>query len=652
MKKVEIKETGIHVNGKYVPMISGEFHYWRTPPDAWEQVFASMQELGFTMVATYIPWDFHEVKKGSFDFTGKTSESRNLVRWLELCKKNGFHVIIRPGPYIYAEWNLGGPPEYAHKHIKNSPEFLAAAEVWIKGVSHALKPFLATKGGPIVMLQACNETVGHYEYAGFDDPKYKKIEELYKKYVKERFPKIKDFNEAADKNYKDFSRVELPRVNASWGGCSFKDIDLGTLPTSVNECKLLIDFGKWYTETYLAEITRLFKKHGIDVPVFANLVGWYWPQNWERLEKAVGLVSMDTYYQNMLPGDLYYAFTKLYKLFCSTSRFPTAVEFQCGVWDPMVKTTGVISERHFYFTTMAAFAAGLKGISYYMLVNRDNWYFAPINEWGKIRQDAVRVVKRTTETLRKLQFEHLRRTTRIALAWYAPHTEHFLFTGRKQVHLEYRHKDISKMIYNEDYPQAWDLYKRMMRAGIDLDVVSLTGDRKLPEFLVYGGYPFMDWPVAEKLYRYVTAGGKLIVYGTLPEADVSGHTTYELFKDLLKNIRTSKAKGIFSIKCGKGAIYFAPENQGDPREFLKEIGYAEPVHSAVHGVSTSIHLNTKTKKQLVFITNNNFDKTEVKLTVERGCKSTTLVDIVDGEKYPLREPLTIDKKDVRVFYLT
>jgi beta-galactosidase len=652
MKKVEIKDNGIFVDGKYVPMVSGEFHYWRTPPDAWEKVFASMKELGFSMVATYIPWDFHEIKKGSYDFSGKTSEHKNLVCWLELADKKGFKVIIRPGPYIYAEWNLGGPPDYAFKYPKYSEEFLELAEVWIKNISHALKPFLATKGGPIILLQACNETVGHYEYANFDDPKYKKIEGIYKQYIKERFPKIKDFNEAADKNYKDFSKVELPQIKAGWGGCNLREIDLGTLPASLNECKILIDFGKWYTEAYLKEIYNLYKKQGIDVPIFANLVGWYWPQNWERLKKVVDLVSMDTYYQNLLPGDLYAAFTKLYKLFAGTSKFPTAVEFQCGVWDPMVKITGVMSERHFYFTTMVAFACGLKGISYYMLVNRDNWYFAPINEWGKIRNDAVKVVNRTTETLEKLSFENLRRTTKIAVAWYAPHTEHFLFTGKKQVHLEFRHKDISRMPFAEDYPQGWDLYRSLTRAGIDCDVISLTGEREWPEFLVYGGYPFMEWPLAEKLYKYVCAGGKLIVYGALPEVDITGHAHYDLFKDLLKYQRTCRAKGVFSIKCGRGAIYFGPENQTNHREFLKEVGYAEPVHSEVPGVYTSIHLNTKTKKQVVFITNNNFERTEVKLTVERGCKHQNLVDIVDNKKYPLRGQLTIDKKDVRVFYLT
>jgi len=650
-QKIEIKENGIFVGGKLIQMISGEFHYWRVPPDAWDSIFDAMKKLGFAMVATYIPWDFHEIKKGTFDFTGKTSEHKNLKKWLELCSKHKMSVIIRPGPYIYAEWNYGGPPEYVVKYPRLSKEFLAHSEVWIKSISVFLKPYLVTQGGSIVLLQPCNEVTGSYENS--PDARSDKILDIYKSYCKEKFSSINELNASTHKNYKDFSKITIPDIPSAWGGCCFRDIDLSHLPTTLAECKLFIEFGKWYTEKYLKYVADLYKKSGIDVPIIVNLVGWYWPQNFERLEKILDLTSMDTYYQNMLPGDLYCAFTKLYKIYSRISKFPTAVEFQCGVWDPMIKQIGVMSERHFYYTSLVAIASGLKGINYYMLVNRDNWYFAPINEWGKIRVAAQKVVQRTTSVMKKLSIENLERTTSLGIAWYAPHTEHFLFTGKKQVHLEYKHKEISKMPFNEDYPHVWNIYRSMTNYGFDLDIVSITDDKEFPPYLIYSGYPFMEWPIAEKLYKYVASGGKLIVFGSLPEVDISGEMKYDLFKDLLKNLRTYKAKGVFSIKIGKGAIYYAPEDGStNYRTFFKEVGYTEDICSAIPGIFTSMHVDKKTKKNILFVINNNFVKKECKLTVSRMCKFTRLTDIEDKKKYLLRDTLTIDKKDVRVFYLS
>ena len=79
MPKVEIRNQKIFVGKKEVPLISGEIHYWRLNPHAWREALKRTKEMGLEIISTYVPWDFHEYKRGHFDFTGKTDEAH--VQW-------------------------------------------------------------------------------------------------------------------------------------------------------------------------------------------------------------------------------------------------------------------------------------------------------------------------------------------------------------------------------------------------------------------------------------------------------------------------------------------------------------------------------------------------------------------------------------------
>ena len=114
-----------------------------------------VKSMGFNSLSVYIMWNYHEVKRGVFDYE---TENKNLTLFLELAKKLDLYVLIRPGPYVCAEWDFGGLPARflvdPNLTIRsNTPIYLAETKVYFASLVPLLKPYLSSNGGPIVLLQ-------------------------------------------------------------------------------------------------------------------------------------------------------------------------------------------------------------------------------------------------------------------------------------------------------------------------------------------------------------------------------------------------------------------------------------------------------------------------------------------------------------------
>lgn len=140
-------------------MISGEMHPARIPREYWRHRVQMARAMGCNTVAAYIFWNYHESKEGSFDFeTG----NRNIREFIKICQEENMWVILRPGPYVCAEWDFGGLPPYLLKipDIKircMDTRYMAAATRYINRLSKEIVPLQCSKGGPIVMVQIENE---------------------------------------------------------------------------------------------------------------------------------------------------------------------------------------------------------------------------------------------------------------------------------------------------------------------------------------------------------------------------------------------------------------------------------------------------------------------------------------------------------------
>lgn len=154
----EIKDGQFVRDGKPTRIISGEMHYARIPHQYWRHRLQMLKAMGLNAVATYVFWNFHEPEPGKWDFTG----DRNLAEYIKIAGEEGLMVILRPGPYVCAEWEFGGYPWWLQNveglELRRDNElFLKYTKLYIERLFREVNKLQVTKGGPIIMVQAENE---------------------------------------------------------------------------------------------------------------------------------------------------------------------------------------------------------------------------------------------------------------------------------------------------------------------------------------------------------------------------------------------------------------------------------------------------------------------------------------------------------------
>jgi Glycosyl hydrolases family 35 len=155
---LEWGEDGFVRDGAAHRVVSGAVHYFRVHPRLWEDRLRRVRALGVNTVDTYVPWNFHELPGGQVDFTGW----RDVGRFVRLAGELGLDVILRPGPYICAEWEFGGLPArlLAVPGLRlrcADPAYLAEVDGWFDALVPEVLPLLASRGGPVVAVQVENE---------------------------------------------------------------------------------------------------------------------------------------------------------------------------------------------------------------------------------------------------------------------------------------------------------------------------------------------------------------------------------------------------------------------------------------------------------------------------------------------------------------
>ncbi len=160
------KDKNFLMNGEPYTVLSGAMHYFRIPREYWLDRLMKLKECGFNTVETYTCWNLHEKEEGVFDFSGML----DVEAYVALAESLGLNVIVRPGPYICAEWEFGGLPawllRYPDMEIRcNDPVFIEKVRRYYTALFDQLRPHLCTKGGGIIMVQIENE------YGSYGDDK-------------------------------------------------------------------------------------------------------------------------------------------------------------------------------------------------------------------------------------------------------------------------------------------------------------------------------------------------------------------------------------------------------------------------------------------------------------------------------------------------
>ena len=153
-----VADGQFQLDGKPFQVISGEMHYPRIPREYWRARLKMARAMGLNAITTYVFWNQHEPTPGVYDFSG----NNDVAEFIREAQQEGLYVILRPGPYVCAEWEFGGYPAWLLKNpaivIRSSdPKYMQPATRWIKRLGKELAPLQVGNGGPILLVQVENE---------------------------------------------------------------------------------------------------------------------------------------------------------------------------------------------------------------------------------------------------------------------------------------------------------------------------------------------------------------------------------------------------------------------------------------------------------------------------------------------------------------
>lgn len=499
------------INNKEEFLISAEIHYFRIDCENWRKVIEHAINIGCNSVAFYTPWFVHEYKEGEFDFVGKTNPKYNLVGFLELIKEYNLYIILRPGPYIYAEMtNLGLPMwlvnEYSDDKITtivdgeltesefnfafahNNPVFREKTKNYILKIIETCKPYLDS----IIMVQLCNEIPG----LDVDDHSTYRNEYL-QNYIRDRF-ELEKFNEIFDKEYDNYNEINILDI------CEHKNYKHLHLEEYYTE--YYTDYFKFLKNIYEENDFRCNYVHNAYNPRAISL----FPKIKERMEELI--VGVDNYYS--LFGSLN---DKSCSYFCEfgvsyikniLNNVPYVLEHECGFWLDSPKVYG----EELYLFTFWSLLYGYKGINLYLFhqgmnekgmgfnSNEHNWQsLVDMNgektekyDWVKKAIDDAKNTISVNEDVMydcALSFEHFPGLIWDKLSKQTEEFYHFLFKANHQPEII----DIIKSPIDElkKYKVIYFLVDEKLSHEMQLRIIELI-ELKLPIVLV-GNMPTNDW---------------------------------------------------------------------------------------------------------------------------------------------------------------
>ena len=241
------------LDGKPFQIISGEMHPARIPAEYWRHRIQMAKAMGCNTIAAYVFWNYHESEPGVFDFQ---TENHNIARFIRIVQEEGMWLLLRPGPYVCAEWDFGGLPSWllSIPDIKvrcMDPRYTEAVERYIKSLALQVKKLQVTKGGPVLMVQVENE----YGSYGNDREYMKWLQRVWKE-----------------------NGIEVPFYTAD-GATPFM-LEAGSLPDAA------IGLDPGVNAANFAQATHV----NSNVPSFCSELypGWltHWGEKWQRPDTA------------------------------------------------------------------------------------------------------------------------------------------------------------------------------------------------------------------------------------------------------------------------------------------------------------------------------------------------------------------------------
>ena len=510
---IQLDEHGLRIDGVFHPLVAGEFEYWRNNDLYWRKILSQMRKSGLELVSTFVCWDFHEIEKGNFDFTGRTHPQRDLARFIDLCGEEGFKVLIRVGPNIDAEWPTRGPAPDVTPLERLHPKYLERTRHYIQALGQVLVPRLHTRGGPIVLLSIDNEAYFPYSTGVASDPTagslpvpyaHQFVMSKYKEWLKQKYTSPEALTEAWSIPDLTFDNVEEPNYRQA----------------SLTEALDSFDFISDILHEAFVQLKSMCIEAGIDLPIYTNMKQFTHYINWRALESIVDSHGLNLHMSHLWPGDQRLVASWYCRLQRALVKFPWAAEFQGGtsIKPPGLDVLfGMFGLEHNRFTSMLAMTLGLRGICYYMFVERDDCHWCPISPIGKVRpnmagfQDAIRVLK---------QLRPDTHFSTLGLIWSLDHhRSHIasLFNNWQNLYDLWIHMSEPK-----ELAPWWRIFRQLHDSDIDFDIAPMDQDLNKYKVLIYAGPDFARKEDLERLKDWLNTGGTLIVTTAIPTRTLDG----------------------------------------------------------------------------------------------------------------------------------
>lgn len=614
-----IRDNSFYLGGNRIFLNSGEIHYFRIRHELWDRHLDEAVNAGLKAVSTYVPWAWHEEEEGVFDFDGTSCPEKDLNGWLRKCSEHGLHAIVKPGPFILAEFRGAGLPDWFLEKYGEAvrmrtrrgtrvmsdgvslfgSDYLEKVGNWYDHVMPLIRSHELQAGGPVIMMQVCNE-IGVFSWLARQADYGNAVRERFISWVEERYKTINEVNSQWGTCYGSFDGIELPpdgqEPYASKG-------DRG-------RDHAWHSFWRRYYGDYLRMLTAMIREKGVTVPLYHNLPGWIYGNGYEfpvnitmyddlfrdKSEIIFGVdhipefVSYRNLHDDRIINDITGAMQGRGPLF--------AAEFQSGSREYHVVT----NPREMELFYKASIANGLRGWNFYMFSQGRNvarrgysgdtfYWFTPLDAEGRrgTAFDTVQKMSRITGVSEEIIVSSERRAE-ICVLFYPPYyaTELERPAG-EAAGLTFVASAIRR-------PAFFDgLLKALQVLNIEYDMADLNSASPVSLDRYRQVWVFatdeMDAPAQKTVAGYIAGGGHAVIYPYLPDRETSQQPC-TILRDAI-GAAPSGTEVIDSplidlidlcdIKCSNPQVVFTPESlagaeviartiKGTPCGFEKGVG--------------------------------------------------------------------------------
>ncbi len=554
---MKFKDKQIFLDGKSTLIMSGEFHYFRSEVEEWDQRIKMVKNAGCNAIATYIPWCIHELEEGKLDLDGHTNPRLNIKKFLELCEANDMYVIVRPGPFTMAELIGDGIPTWVpKKHPETvpitwdnrkattitldylSPNFLKESRKWYKSINEVIEPHVYPKG-KVISYQLDNE-VGMLSWVSNCPDLTEVVIKDFIAFLEDEYTteQLLGRYPISTNNFDEF--VQMVRKSDEKHTLQLHK-DLGHY-MRLRYKKYFETLKEWAKEDGIREIPFLINIHGCGggraLPFPIGISQLY--KSYEGIEDIIS--GTDIYLDKLNIGGLtdWYIVNVLTDATNGNDQPLTSLEFSAGSGDYGNNLQQRSETSRADFATRMFIAQNNKMLNYYTFFGGTNYrvdkdlqngtdriamtghqhgFAAPIKVDGSLcytydrTEQVIKLMSNMSDKI-ATSFED---TDDLAYGFIPDYFMTEFRADNPSSHELVRALEHMRSFY------SWDTaVKALLVNGVSFRGINIQDKEITSKALFLPSSRYMDASIQQKVAEYIENGGKVLLYGEVPQYDMEG----------------------------------------------------------------------------------------------------------------------------------